>query len=279
MGLSKAPRAGERDGQNMKYWEYGRENPELLVMFHGGGTSYLGAQPAAVLLGERFHVILVAYDGFNPSEPETEFRSPQDEARRLGDYVMERYGGKIDVLYGLSYGCRVLMEVLGDDRLTITTTVADGMSLRDYPNIRSRVGKDIYCFFFTGLFYALMGHPGPRRKKFLAKLAGRTPEEAGRILYGRATWRSWKNQDYFLIGKKTDYTRFARTDMHLWYGIRGSVDKKLSHGLETLADKGYPFTTKIFPDLGHGGLAGEHPQRFVEEIEAAHRASLDKTRA
>lgn len=43
MGLSKAPRAGDRDGQNMKYWEYGRENPELLVMFHGGGTSYLGA--------------------------------------------------------------------------------------------------------------------------------------------------------------------------------------------------------------------------------------------
>lgn len=279
MGLSKAPQAGERDGQNMKYWEYGRENPELLVMFHGGGTWYLGAQPAAVRLEERFPVILVAYDGFNPSEPETEFRSPQDEARRLGDYVMERYGGKIDVLYGLSYGCRVLMEVLGDDRLTITATVADGMSLRDYPNIRSRVGKDIYCFFFTGLFYALMGHPGPRRKKFLAKLAGRTPEEAGRILYGRATWRSWKNQDYFLIGKKTDYTRFARTDMHLWYGIRGSVDKKLSHGLETLADKGYPFTTKIFPDLGHGGLAGEHPQRFVEEIEAAHRASLDKNRA
>lgn len=206
MGLSKAPWAGERDGQNMKYWEYGRENPELLVMFHGGGTSYLGAQPAAVLLGERFYVILVAYDGFNPSEPETEFRSPQDEARRLGDYVMERYGGKIDVLYGLSYGCRVLLEVLGDDRLTITTTVADGTSLRDYPNIRSRVGKDLDCFFFTGLFYALMGHPGPRRKKFLAKLAGRTPEEAGRILYGRATWRSWKNQDYFLIGKKTDYT-------------------------------------------------------------------------
>lgn len=171
------------------------------------------------------------------------------------------------------------MEVLGDDRLTITTTVADGMSLRDYPNIRSRVGKDIDCFFFTGLFYARMGHPGPRRKKFLAKLAGRTPEEAGRILYGRATWRSWKNQDDFLIGKKTDYTRFARTDMHLWYGIRGSVDKKLSHGLETLADKGYPFTTKIFPDLGHGGLAGEHPQRFAEEIEAAHRASLDKNRA
>ena len=63
MGLSKAPRAGERDGQNMKYWEYGRENPELWVMFHGGGTSYLGAQPAAVLLGERFHWLPGAHGG------------------------------------------------------------------------------------------------------------------------------------------------------------------------------------------------------------------------
>ena len=61
------------------------------------------------------------------------------------------------------------MEVLADARLTITTAITDGMSLRDYPNIRSKWGKDVYCFFFTGLFYAVMGRPGPRRKKFLAE--------------------------------------------------------------------------------------------------------------
>ena len=44
------------------------------------------------------------------------------------------------------------------------------MGLRDYPDIKSKAGKDVYCFFFTGLFYAVMGHPGPRRKKFLAKI-------------------------------------------------------------------------------------------------------------
>ncbi len=122
--------------------------------------------------------------------------------RQLGDYIAAHYGGKIDILYGISYGCRVLMEVLADKRLTITTTIADGMGLRDYPNIKSKWGKNIYCFFYTGLFYAIMGHPGPRRKKFLAKVTGRTLEEADRILYGKATWRSWKNQDYGLIGKK-----------------------------------------------------------------------------
>lgn len=257
----------------MKYFEFGTSNPELLVILHGGGASYRGAEPSARLLSQKYHVVLVAYDGFNPTEPDTVFQSPMDEAQRVGDYLVEHYGGKVDVLYGISYGCRILMEVLADPRLTITTTIADGMGLKDYPNIRSKLGKDIYCFFYTGLFYAVMGHPGPRRKKFLARIAGRSPEEADRILYGRATWQSWKNQDYYFLGRKTDYTLFARTRMFLWYGIKGSVDKKLSAGLDKLQQTGVPFTVKIFPDLGHGGLAGEQPQRFLEEITLAHEQS------
>ena len=260
----------------MKYFEFGKEHPELMVMLHGGGVSYLGVLPAAKEMAKVYHVVLVAYDGFNPDEPETEFRSPMDEAQRLGDYIVEHYNGKIDILYGISYGCRVLMEVLADERLTITTTIADGMSLRDYPNIKSKWGKDVYCFFFTGLFYAVMGHPGPRRKKFLARISGRTLEEAERILYGKATWKSWKNQDYYLIGKKTDYTLFERTDMFLWYGIKGQVDKKLSANLSVLEQKGYPFTAKIFPDLGHGGLTGEHPDLFAQEVQSAHAHASNK---
>ena len=260
----------------MKYFEFGTEHPKLMVMLHGGGVSYRGMLPAAAEMAKVFHVILVAYDGFNPDEPETEFRSPMDEARRLGDYVAAHYGGKIDILYAISYGCRVLMEVLADDRLRITAAIADGMSLRDYPNLRSRLGKEIYCFFFTGLFYAVMGRPGPKRIKFLAKITGRTPEEAQRILYGRATWKSWKNQDYFLIGKKTDYTLFSKTHMFLWYGIKGSVDKKLSAGLQNLRQKGFAFEAKIFQNLGHGGLAGEHPAQFSQEVQAAYLRALQR---
>lgn len=266
----------EREGVAMKYFEFGREHSELMVMLHGGGVCYRGIMPVAEKMANAYHVILVAYDGFNPDEPETVFQSPMDEARRLGDYVAERYGGKIDVLYAISYGCRVMMEVLADPRLTITTTIADGMGLRDYPNIQSKWGKDVYCFFFTGLLYAVMGHPGPRRKKFLAKITGRKLDEAERLLYGCATWQSWKNQDYFLIGKKTDYSLFGRTSMHLWYGIKGSVDRKLSRNLGALRQGGYPFEEKIFTDLGHGGLAGEHPGQFFQEVQSAHRRDCAK---
>ena len=258
----------------MKYFEFGKENEELMVLLHGGGTSYLGVLPTAKKIAEKYRVILLAYDGFNPSEPETEFRSVAWEARGLEDYIIANYGGRVDILYGLSYGCRTLMQVLEDDRLQITTTIADGMSLRDYPDIKSKAGKGIYCFFFTGLFYTVMAHPGPLRKRFLAKVTGRSLSEVDRVLYTKATWKSWKNQDYWLIGRKTDYSLFERTHMFLWYGIKGTVDRKLSANLDKLKETGYPFELRIFTELGHGGLAGEHPAQFVEEVTTAWQESL-----
>lgn len=91
-------------------------------------------------------------------------------------------------------------------------------------------------------------------------------------MYRHATWKSWKNQDYCLIGKKTDYSLFERTDMHLWYGIKGTVDKKLSVNLKKLKEQGYSFQYKIFTELGHGGLAGEQPERFLKEMINTHEA-------
>lgn len=260
----------------MKYFEFGQENEKLMVLLHGGGVCYRGVMPVAEVLAREFHVVVVAYDGFNPSEANTEFKSVMDEARRLGDYIVENYSGKIDVLYALSYGCRVLVEVLADERLIITTAIADGMSTREYPSIKSEIGKKIYCFFFTGLFYVTMAKAGPRRKKFLAKITGRTVEEAERLLYPDATWQSWKNQDYCLIGRPWNVEAFKNTDMYIWHGIKSSVEKKLAKGIKEWQDAGYCFTYRVFTDVGHGGLAGEHTERFLQEIIMTHQKSLEK---
>ena len=96
----------------MKYFEFEQQNKELMVLLHGGGVCYRGVLPVAERLSKEFHVIVVAYDGFNPTEPETEFVSVMDETKRLGDYIVEHHGGKIDILYALSYGCRVLLIFL-----------------------------------------------------------------------------------------------------------------------------------------------------------------------
>ena len=145
-------------------------------MLHGGGVCYRGALPVAEKMAKTYHVVLVAYDGFNPDEPETEFKSVPDEARRLGDYIVEHYGGKIDILYGVSYG-----------RLTITTTIADGMPTMDYADIKNPVLQNLYLFFLTGFSYWLIGKAGPIRKKIVCKMMNRTPESFDRIVYKDAT--------------------------------------------------------------------------------------------
>lgn len=71
----------------MKYFEFGKEHPELMVILHGGRICYRAALPVAEEMAKVYHVVLVAYDGFNPDEPETEFKSVPDEVKRLGDYL------------------------------------------------------------------------------------------------------------------------------------------------------------------------------------------------
>ncbi len=260
----------------MKFFEFGKEHKKLMVMLHGGGISYLGAKPAAESMAQKFHVVLVAYDGFNPTEPEKEFVSVMDEAKQIADYVLKINNGKIDVLYAISFGCRVLNEVIQDKRLTITTTIADGMSTSNPPDIKSEWGKNLYCFFFTGFFFVMLGRAGKLRKKFIAKITGRNYEEAERLIYTKATWNSWRNQDYYLIGRKTNFEAFKNTDMHIWYGIDSAVEKKLARNIKQWQNAGHAFTCKIFKNLGHGGLAGEHPERFLKEVVKAHLHSLEK---
>lgn len=260
----------------MKYFEFGQGNPELMVMLPGGGVCYRGAIPIAEEMAKVYHVVLVAYDGFNPDEPGTEYKSTQDEAKRLGDYVVERCGGKIDILYGVSYGTFVLMDVLADWRLTITTTIADGMPTMDYADIKNPVLQNIYLFFLTGFSYWLIGKAGPIRKKIVCKMMGRTEESLERILYRDATWRSWANQDRCMIGRHKDFELFKKTDLYIWHGIRSSTEKKLAKHIREWQDKGYAFTYKVFPNMGHGTLAGEHPELFSKEVQAAHRCSLEK---
>lgn len=66
------------------------------------------------------------------------------------------------------------------------------------------------------------------------------------------------------------YFKFG-TDMYVWHGIKSSTEKKLEKRIQEWQDKDYKFTYKVFPNMGHGTLAGEHPAEFSKEVQAAHR--------
>ncbi len=100
------------------------------------------------------------------------------------------HGGGVSYLGALpavEYMAQFYHTVLARLNLKITITIADGMGTREYPNIKSEWSKDLYCFFFTGFFYQMMAKAGPIRKQILAKLTGRSVEEADQLLYQKAT--------------------------------------------------------------------------------------------
>ena len=82
----------------MKYFEFGQEHPELMVMLHGGGVCYRGALPVAEEMAKTYHVVLVAYDGFNPDEPETQFRSVLGTKGEAKGFVTLVFSDKIRTL-------------------------------------------------------------------------------------------------------------------------------------------------------------------------------------
>lgn len=64
--------------------------------------------------------------------------------------------------------------------------------------------------------------------------------------------------------------------MYIWHGISSSVEKKLASNIKKWQDAGYAFNYKVFTNIGHGGLAAEHPEQFLEEVIEAHENSLKK---
>ena len=82
-----------------------------------------------------------------------------------------------------------------------------------------------------------------------------------------------------MIGRHKDFSLFTRTDMYVWHGIRSSTERRLAGHIRAWQDAGYAFTYKVFPNMGHGTLAGEHPEQFSQEVQAAHRRSLQKEKA
>ena len=79
-----------------------------------------------------------------------------------------------------------------------------------------------------------------------------------------------------MIGRHRNFDLFKRTDMYIWHGIASSTEKKLAMHMKAWQDKGYAFTYRVFPNMGHGTLTGEHPQQFSKEVQAAHQRSLQK---
>jgi len=90
--------------------EFGQQNPDVIMLLHGGGLSWWNYREVAALLAERYHVILPVLDGHADSD--VPFTTIEDNAARLIAYVDTHFGGQILIIGGLSLGGQIAVEML-----------------------------------------------------------------------------------------------------------------------------------------------------------------------
>ena len=109
MGL-RADESNSECGAIMKVMEYGKQNASVIMLLHGGGLSWWNFRAEAELLSEKYHVILPVLDGHSNSD--ADFVSIEENAKRIIEFIDEKYGGSVMLIGGLSLGGQVLTEIL-----------------------------------------------------------------------------------------------------------------------------------------------------------------------
>ena len=94
----------------MTVMEYGQQNPNVIILLHGGGLSWWNYREEAKLLEKDYHVILPVLDGHAGSD--APFSTIEENAARLISYIETHFGGRVLAVGGLSLGGQVAVEML-----------------------------------------------------------------------------------------------------------------------------------------------------------------------
>lgn len=94
----------------MNYKEYGKENPDVIILLHGGGLSFWNYEKEAHLLQSDYHVILPILDGHTGSD--RNFTTIEDNAAQIIAFIDKQFGGSVLLIGGLSLGGQILVEIL-----------------------------------------------------------------------------------------------------------------------------------------------------------------------
>ncbi|MBP5580622.1 MAG: alpha/beta hydrolase, partial [Ruminococcus sp.] len=94
----------------MNYKEFGKGNPETIILLHGGGLSWWNYREEAEALKDEYHIIIPILDGHADSDKH--FTTIESNAADIISFINESLGGHVFLIGGLSLGGQILLEIL-----------------------------------------------------------------------------------------------------------------------------------------------------------------------
>lgn len=240
----------------MNFRRFGKKNAQTLMLIPGLGVSYEIFMPLIEILENSFNIITVEIDGFILGRY-TNFTTVKDQANQAIEYIKREHNGKIDCIYGLSLGGKILSHMLEKDEILVSHAIMDAAPLLPLPaklvnilryiqylNVRS-------CYKQTALW----------RKVFRSHYFGIMLDECKKIY-------PFGGKRAILDGYKSVYTTGLQSihgaDIYYWYGTKESfVAKPQTKHLKKINPDTH---FEIFNGMNHGQLLIDHPDIIAERI-------------
>lgn len=127
----------------MVFHTYGNKENKAVVLIHGMLTPYQIWNKTIEEFADSHYVIVPELDGHTEDET-SEFKSVEDEARKIAEYLTKELNGEVYLLAGISMGGRIASEVAKNKGLRIENLVIDGAPLMKVNGILKSIMRNNY---------------------------------------------------------------------------------------------------------------------------------------
>ncbi|MBP3426278.1 MAG: alpha/beta hydrolase [Rikenellaceae bacterium] len=241
----------------MEFVTFHNSERPTVMLIPGLGVSYEIFMPLVELLKSHYNIVAVQVDGFTLGR-RTSFTTIDHQAAQVIDHINERYNGRVDCIYGLSMGGKILSRILERDEVVVAHAIMDAAPLIALPHwlvgpLRYLQCANVWsCFYMRGFWRWVFGS---RYFDVLLDECRKTYPWGG----GRAV----------LDGYKSVYASTLRSlrggDVHYWYGTKEAfVARPQVRHLLRLCPKAH---VEMFRGMNHGQLLIECPEEIARRIE------------
>ena len=250
----------------MTVMEFGRSNPDVMILLHGGGLSWWNYREAAKALEKDYHVILPVLDGHSGSGHS--FTTLEANAARIIAYIDAHFGGQVTVLGGLSLGGQVVLEMLSQRQDICRFALIESALVMPMKLTQALIGPAMDMSYglirqrwFAWLQAAYLGIPGALFEDYYRDTCA--IEKSDMIAFLRA------NCAY------SPKPALAKTTAKVTI-VAGSREQPLILQSAKLLHSAIPGSRpEILAGLRHGDLSINHPQRYARMLTEMTKAEAN----
>ena len=239
--------------------EFGQQNPNVIMLLHGGGLSWWNYREAAQKLAEQYHVVLPVLDGHADSD--TPFSTIEENAASLISYIDTHFDGQVLALGGLSLGGQIAVEMLSQRKDICRYALLESVLVKPMKLTHALIEPTF------GMSYGLI------KQKWFAKL------QADFLGIPKALFDDYYRDTCAI--SKADMIAFLKAN--IMYVVKpslsettakvkivaGSREQKSIRDSAAMLHKAIPGSSlELLPGLRHGDLSLNKPEQYVAILQS-----------